>query len=322
MDDLLIARNPDPESRLEFLLRLPIGQGLVFSTSGVWPRMKALYCHPLSVADWPQDADIVERVAMISCDRRGGAIDVVLQRSRENRSQLVFTKARGRDVVFWQSARTRKQSRPNVALPTARAAGLADLQIVVDSHEQYAYRFSSQKVSTISRALPCGDYGVELDGKLIASVERKSFPDLSSSLTSGRLKSACSALAALPRAAVIVEDRYSTIFKPGPVRPAVIADGIAELQIAYPNVAMVFADNRSMAEEWTYRYLGAALAWARTEEAAQHRTGISGTDLESAPPASEPSPRELRAWARSQGMDVRPRGKLGQHIITAWRTAH
>ena len=78
--------------------------------------------------------------------RRGAAIDVICDRARENRSQLVFTTARGRDAVFWQSPRTRKQARPNVRTPTARAAGIAELQIVVDAHEQYAYRFATQQV--------------------------------------------------------------------------------------------------------------------------------------------------------------------------------
>ena len=61
-------------------------------------------------------------------------------RSRENRSQFVFAKARGRDVIFWQSARTSRQARPNVAVPTARAAGL-QLEIIVDSHERYPWTF-------------------------------------------------------------------------------------------------------------------------------------------------------------------------------------
>ena len=95
-----------------------------------------------------------------SCVRRGAAIDLVLDRARENRSQLVFTKARGRDAVFWQSPRTRKQARPNVRTPTARAAGIPDLQIVIDSHEQYPYRFTNQQATLVKRALPCGDYGL------------------------------------------------------------------------------------------------------------------------------------------------------------------
>ncbi|MGH3527345.1 MAG: Lsr2 family DNA-binding protein [Pseudonocardiaceae bacterium] len=135
--ELLIAHNPDPESRLAYLLRLPLGSGMVFRTSGTWPRTKALYCYPVEPTEWPEDPEIVEQVPVRSCVRRGAAIDLVLDRSRENRSQLVFTTARGRDAVFWQSPRTRKQARPDVRTPTARAAGIAELQIVVDSHHRY-----------------------------------------------------------------------------------------------------------------------------------------------------------------------------------------
>jgi hypothetical protein len=49
--ELLIARNPDPASTLPFLLRLPLGDGLVFRTKGTWPRTGALYCHPVPVGD-------------------------------------------------------------------------------------------------------------------------------------------------------------------------------------------------------------------------------------------------------------------------------
>ncbi len=111
-DELLVAVNPDPDSRLPYLLRVPLGAGLVFRTAGTWPRTKALFCYPLSLDDWPAEPQIVERVPIRACARRGAAIDLVLDRARENRSQLVFTTARGRDAVFWQSPRTRKQARP------------------------------------------------------------------------------------------------------------------------------------------------------------------------------------------------------------------
>ena len=41
--ELLVTGNPDPDSRLPYLIRVPVGAGLVFATSGTWPRMKALY---------------------------------------------------------------------------------------------------------------------------------------------------------------------------------------------------------------------------------------------------------------------------------------
>ena len=134
---------------------------------------------------------------------------------------------------------------PPVALPTARAAGLADLEIIVDTRERYAYRFAGQAVTTVSRALPCGDYGVVADGRLVAAVERKSLPDLVSSVTNRKLRYALGDLAALPRAATI---------------------------------PIGFCETRSLAEEWTYRYLAAACQWAATEPAVQARTPTTDPD--------------------------------------------
>lgn len=138
MLELLIAANPDPDSRLAYLMRVPLGDGIVLRTSGTWPRTKALYCHPVPLTDWPAEVEVVERIPLRSCMRRGAAVDIVATRSRESRSQLVFTTARGRDAVFWQSPRTRKQARPSVQLPTARAAGIPELEILA---EEWSYRY-------------------------------------------------------------------------------------------------------------------------------------------------------------------------------------
>lgn len=322
--ELLIATNPDPESSLPYLLRLPLADGLLFRTSGTWPRTKALYCYPVPAEEWPAHPDIVERVELRSCTRRGAAIDLVLDCSRENRSQIVFTTARGREAVFWQSPRTRKQARPNVRTPSARAAGIAELEIVVDSHEQYAYHFTGQQVRTVTRALPCGDYGITAEGRLVASVERKSLADLVASLIGGKLRYALAELAALPRAAVVVEERYSQIFKLDRVRPALVADGLAEAQVRWPNVPIVFCETRRLSEEWTYRFLAAAHTWADTEAAALGRIGsaVAPTSaVADAPTAPEPTPAEVRGWARRQNIDVPDRGKLRPEIWDAWRAS-
>lgn len=320
--ELLIARNPDPDSRLPYVMRLPLAEPMVLRTAGTWPRTKALYCYLLPVEDWPAEPQIVERVAVRSCVRRGAAVDLVLDRARENRSQIVFTTARGRDAVFWQSPRTRKQARPNVRTPTARAAGVAELQIVVDSHERYPWKFATQQTTTVTRALPAGDYAVTVDGKLVAAVERKSVPDLVASLTGGRLRYALGELAALPRAAVVVEDRYSQIFTLDRVRPAQVADGLAELQVRWPTIPIVFCETRPLAEEWTYRYLAAAHQWATTETAITTRLPDATSELAAAAEAPEPTTAEVRAWARTAGLAVPDRGRLHPDIWTAWRAAH
>jgi hypothetical protein len=332
MVHLTIVRNPDPMSRLPYLIRVPLGPGMVFRASDTWPRMKAVYCHPVAATEWPADAEVVEEVPVRSCTRRGAAVDLVLDRARENRSQLVFTTARGREVVFWQSARTRKQARPGVRVPTARAAGLADLEIIVDSHERYPYRFAGQQVTVVRRALPCGDYGLAGGGRLVAAVERKSLQDLVSSLTGGKLRYAVADLAALPRAALVVEDRYSQVFTLDRVRPAVVADGLAEVQVRWPTVPIVFAESRSLAEEWTYRFLAAARVWAEAEDAAVTRIGplLGGADAAGpfadgrtgAPAAPGPTTADVRSWARAAGIEVPPKGRLRPEVWDAWRAAN
>jgi ERCC4 domain len=269
--EFVVARNPDPDSSLPFLVHLPLGErGITLKVRDVWPRTTKLYCH--RAEDWTDELEVVERVPVRSCSRRGAAIDLVLERSRENRSQFVFAMARGREVIFWQSARTAKQARPNVALPTGRAPGGA-LEIVVDAHERYAWSFTHQQATTVRRPLPAGDYAVLDDsGEVVAAVERKSLADFTSTLTNGKLRYAMAALASLPRAAVVIEDRYSSIFKLTRVRPRVVADGLAELQVRYPNVPIVFGETRALAQEWAYRFLGAA--------AEHHRLDAAGGVLE------------------------------------------
>lgn len=97
----MIPRNPDPDSTLPYLVRLPLGiHGVVLKTRELWPRTAKLYCHA-TAEGWPADAEVVERVGVRSCVRRGAAIDLVPDRGREARSMLVFAKARDRDVIFW-----------------------------------------------------------------------------------------------------------------------------------------------------------------------------------------------------------------------------
>ncbi len=162
-------------------------------------------------------------------------------------------------MIFWQSARTFKVARPNVSIPTARAFGLTDMEIIVDTRERYAWKFSTRQATTTKWALPAGDYGVKVDDELIAVVERKSLTDFARSLTSGKLGYRLADLEQVPRAVVLVEDRYSAIFKLEHVRPAVVADMLAECQVRHRSVPIIFAETRALAQEWAYRFFGAAV---------------------------------------------------------------
>ena len=59
--------------------------------------------------------------------------------------------------------------------------------------------------------------------------------------------------------AIVVEGRYSALFKLGHVSGSWLAEMLSRLQVRYPEVPFVFADSRKFAEDWTYRFLVAAL---------------------------------------------------------------
>src|SRR3990170_8048516 len=259
----LVARNPDPASSLRFLIQLPIAGGLVLKARDAWPRTSRGYCHR-AAEGWPEDPEIVEDVGVLECRRRGPAIDLLLDRPRENRSQFVFTRLpTGREGIFWQTRKVASTARPGARIPGRRISDLgADLLILVDTREHYPYRFARQKASTERAPLAAGDYAVRnRAGEVVAAVERKSVSDLAASLSNGSLTFELAKLAALGRAAVVVEEGYGKLighareFVPGGFLP----DLLARVQVRYPEIPLVFCENRAMAEEWTFRWLGAAL---------------------------------------------------------------
>ena len=319
-DDFVIARNPDPASALPYLLRVPLpGRPVVLKARETWPRTSKVYCH--RAESWPDEPDVVERVRVKSCTARGPAVDLVLDRGRENRSQLVFTRLKGgREAIFWQSARTAKKARPGVRLPTARASGVEDLEIVVDSRERYAYRFTSQRATVVKGSLSCGDYGLVREGALLAVVERKSLEDLAHSLVDGRLAAQLGELASLAYSAVVVEERYSRLFTLPYVQPGFVADLLARVQVRWPGVPVFFAETRPLAQEWTYRFLAAAAA----ESTSAQRTHVRLDALVSPGPLEAPraTPAQVRAWAVEQGLPVSDRGRVPAGVSSAYARAH
>ena len=325
VDELLIAHNPDPDSTLPFLLRVPLGVGLVFRTSGTWPRTKALYCYPVHAANGR-----TSRRSSSGCP--SGPACAVVRRSTWSSTAAGRTARRssspGAAAGTWCSgSRHAPGSRPG---PTWASHGDGP-PASPNSHRRRlprAVRIPVRRPAGHTRvaALACGDYGLEIEGALVASVERKSLTDFVSSVTGGRLRFALGELAALPRAAVVVEDRYSQLFKLDRVRPAVVLDGLAELQVRWPNVPIVFCETRPLAEEWTYRYLAAAQVWAETETAAVDGSRgwpTSPTAERSGPPqpqravdvADQTGLRaEVREWAIAEGMPVAERGRLRPEI--------
>ena len=58
VEEFVVARNPDADSSLPFLVRLPPQPGpVVLKVREAWPRTSKVYCHPSEdwSEDWPAD---------------------------------------------------------------------------------------------------------------------------------------------------------------------------------------------------------------------------------------------------------------------------
>src|SRR6266511_3650247 len=116
----LVARNPQPDTKLPYLVKLPLEGGLVLKAGDTWPKTSRVYCHPFE-EDWPEEPNVVEAVPVVFCSRRGAAIDLVLDRPRLARSQFVFTEVKGRPAIFWQTQKTARGANPGGRVPRRRA---------------------------------------------------------------------------------------------------------------------------------------------------------------------------------------------------------
>ena len=167
MTDLfVIARNPDEASSLKYLVRLPLEGGLVLKVRDPWPTTARVYCHPFA-GPWPDVAEIVEEVPIVICRRRGPAIDLVLDRPRQDRSQFVFTQSRGRSMIFWQTRGVAMKANPGGRVPQRRAL-TTGFTIYVDSREKYAFRFAGRRDRLVTAQ---GDEAIEFGLKRLGAGE-------------------------------------------------------------------------------------------------------------------------------------------------------
>jgi hypothetical protein len=87
----------------------------------------------------------------------------------------------------------------------------------------------------------------------------------------------------MPRAAVAVEDRYGNLLKHAYAPAGFLPDMLARVQVRYPEVPIVFLETRPLAEEWPFRYLGAALDEYESEQDAGPRLRAAELPLEYEP---------------------------------------
>jgi hypothetical protein len=113
------------------------------------------------------------------------------------------------------------------------------------------------------RARPAGDYAAVVGDALVAVIERKTLEKVATSLSDGGLAFQMQRLAEVAKVstdAIVVEGDYPDLFRTQPGRGSWLADMLSRLAVRYPEVPVVCAGSRRFAEEWAYRFLGAAVA--------------------------------------------------------------
>ncbi|CAN5899632.1 hypothetical protein BH23ACT12_BH23ACT12_17420 [soil metagenome] len=239
MDRFLVARNPEIDSRLPYLVRLPLDGGLVLKVKDTWPRACRIYCH-LAEGFWDPGLELLDEAQVLICRRRGAAIDLVLDRPQLARSQFIFTEALGHPAIFWQTQKVARTANPGARVPKGRTVD--GIQITVDTREKYGSKFTGRKVEIRREALAAGDYAVEGSSGLLA--------------------------------AVVVEGNYPDLFRLHASRGASM---LARLAIRYTEVPVIFAGSRKFAEEWRHRFLTSAAEDDLTSAAGGE--AVSATDF-------------------------------------------
>lgn len=280
-----VAKNPDVESRLPYLLWLPLDGGLVLKAREPWPRGSRVFCTSEGTA-WETNVSIVDEAEVVLCMRRGAAIDLILKRPRNARSQFAFTQARGRPAIWWQTQKTAQAANPGARIPRGRAPG--ELSIAVDTREKYGWRFAGRAIALQRRTLTAGDYAAVAGERIVAIIERKTLDNFATSLADGSLAFQLQRLAQQDAVcAVVVEADYPDLFRAQRGRGSWLADSLARLSVRYPEVQIVFAGSRNFAEEWAYRFFGAAAGDAAPER--------NGSELLGRDRGDDPPPRST-AW--------------------------
>ena len=277
VDDFVVARNPDPDSALPYLLRLPLPRPVVLKARDTWPRTAKVYCHR------------ADGLAGGRRGRRAGARYGPAPRAAP-RSTWSSTAA-ARTAASWCSPGSRAGARRSSGrrrAPTTQGAArgaYADRpgERAGAARDRRGQRGSATRTgSPRSRPRRCAarcaaaTTACGATARLVAAVERKSLEDLARSLVDGRLPAQLAELATLPHAAVVVEERYSRLFTLPFVKPGFVADLLARVQVRWPTVPVFFAETRPLAEEWTYRFLAAAVSESRRRRAGRAAAGRPG----------------------------------------------
>lgn len=224
-----------------------------------WPGgNRNIFC--LRTPELNTEGEIVEQVRIISIRRYGKRMAIVLDREKNKRCEFLFLKKKYKnregeyEQIFWRTYQALRERRPKIKL--SRYVD-ETLQIIIDINERYPYKFPNSE--TEKRKLPCGDYAlVNENGEILAIVERKTFTDFKDKFSNiPLLHQFLGELENYKFSAVVIEANYSDFLNKEKLefyQPEFSARVIAQIFVYHPDLTIVFAGSRKLAQEWVYRY--------------------------------------------------------------------
>ncbi len=224
-----------------------------------WPGGgKNIFC--LRDVESEVQGEEIERVEIVSIRRYGKRMAVVLKRERNKRCEFLFLKKKYKnkegeyEQIFWRTYQALRERRPKVKLK-----GYIDetIRVIIDVNERYPYKFPN---ATVERSkLPCGDYAlINEEGEILAIVERKTFENFKREfLNLPLLHQSLGELETYKFSAVVVESNYSDFLNESKLKhykPEFSAKIIAQIFVYHPNLTIIFAGSRKLAQEWVLRF--------------------------------------------------------------------
>jgi hypothetical protein len=232
-----------------------------------WPGPgQQIFCVRERTLDPAEPLEPVERVPVIHLTRVGRKLSIVLDRPQRKRCELlaVTRPYRGREgtyeQIFFRTESGIRAHRSRTRVELLPGAAPVRLVVVIDSGERYPWRFPGAAIER--RKLAVGDYALEVGGRLVALVERKSYDNLLSDIGAVQaLHHQLADLASCSSAALAVEAQYGDFLdgrRLGGRWPAAhVARVLAELSALHPTLPIVYAGNRKLANLWVGRFFTA-----------------------------------------------------------------
>ncbi len=229
-----------------------------------WPGPgKKIFCKVVGhcLSSQLPSAEPIEECRITTLKHYGRRLIIVLDRKIRKRCWFVFIKKEYKkrpgefyEQVFWITQSSEAVRRPGAYIPKVRENSLCE--IIIDKRERYPYKFGYSHAK--KENLPVGDYALIKDGRIVAIAERKNLDNFINQIgTYDSFKAMLGELCTYPYKALIFESPYSDFLNPKKIKPysaSYLADLLSDIAVRFPEIQIVFCDNRKFAQEWLYRW--------------------------------------------------------------------